>query len=200
MSSGKLVSLTVGTTLWIAAIAAAFWALQDYASRPGAARAPADAATAFLAAQRRPDHALLIMAVHPECPCTDASLAEVGDFLARSRGRCDGVLLELAPSSPPNPNWCGGLPAQLGGVAVRTLPDPDGRLARLLGAQTSGHIVFMDTAGKIRFHGGLTLARGHRGRSPAQDALLAALDGQADTLATAPVYGCALETPAPSRP
>lgn len=199
MPSGKVISLTVGATLWVASIVAAFGALQVYAWRPGAAADPQTDGRAFLETQRRPGRALVVMAVHPECPCTGASLAELGDFLARSHGRSDALLLELAPASP-NPNWCGGVPAELGGVPIRSLADPDGRIARLLGARTSGHLVFMDAAGAIRFHGGLTIARGHRGRAPAQDALLALLDGRPAALAAAPTFGCALETPAPSVP
>jgi hypothetical protein len=81
---------------------------------------------------------------------------------------------------------------ELGGVRVPVVADRAGEQALRLGALTSGHAIFADSAGVIRFRGGLTLARSHRGRSPAQDAILAQLAGQAVRLPVAPVYGCAL--------
>ena len=81
---------------------------------------------------------------------------------------------------------------QLGGVRVPVLADRSGRFALALGALTSGHAVMLDADGSIRFQGGLTLARGHRGRAPAQDAILAALAGDGVPMPAAPVFGCAL--------
>ena len=177
--------------LWLAGLAGGFAALQAYAGRPGRLAAPAPAATAWLEAHRRPGRPLLVMAVHARCPCTDASLAELGDFLARTRGACDALLLRYSPdpATAPRP----GETRELGGVTVPLLADPAGRLAANLGALTSGSAVLVDAAGQIRFHGGLTLERGHRGRSPAQDALLALVgDRHAAALPVAPVYGCPL--------
>jgi hypothetical protein len=132
------------------------------------------------------------MAVHPLCPCTDASLAELGDLLARSHGACDALVLEYQPLRPNN-EWPASAPTrELGGVSVPVRRDPAGKLAVALGAKTSGHVVFADATGAARFHGGLTLSRGHRGRSPAQDAILDFLAGRSPKLASAPVYGCAL--------
>jgi hypothetical protein len=72
------------------------------------------------------------------------------------------------------------------------MDDPDGRVASTLGAETSGHCVLVDAQGTVRFYGGLTIARGHRGLSPAQDAILQMVAGRRPALAFAPVYGCAL--------
>jgi hypothetical protein len=179
-------------TAWIAGVATAFSALEHYAATTGATQAPGAEAIAFLKQAQRPGRPLLAMAVHPRCPCTEASLAELGDLLARSRGACDALIIHYSPEQP-SPDW--PVPAetrQLGGVRVRVLPDRGGRLAGAMGALTSGHVVFIDGDGGLRFHGGLTLARGHRGRAPAQDAILAALDGSRADLRPAPVFGCAL--------
>jgi hypothetical protein len=177
--------------LWLGGLAGGFSALQAYAGRPGRIAAPSASAQPWLEAHRRPGRPLLVMAVHARCPCTDASLAELGDFLARTHGQCDALLLRYSPdpAAAPQP----GETRQLGGVTVPLLADPEGRLAASLGALTSGSAVLMDAAGQIRFHGGLTLERGHRGRSPAQDALLAFVaDRHATALPAAPVYGCPL--------
>jgi hypothetical protein len=130
--------------------------------------------------------------IHPHCPCSDASLAELGDLLARSRGGCDALLLQYHPIED-SPDWERDVsPREIGGVPVRLVLDRGGKMAVALGAGTSGHVVFADAQGVLRFAGGLTTARGHRGRAPGQDAILEILAGGKPALTTAPVYGCAI--------
>jgi len=115
-------------------------------------------------------------------------------MLARSRGACDALLLQYHPLQG-TPDWpIDTSPRLLGGVGVKVLLDQGGKIAAALGAETSGHIVFVDAQGTVRFHGGLTIARGHRGRSPAQDAMLEIMKGGHPVLVSAPVFGCALES------
>ena len=80
------------------------------------------------------------------------------------------------------------------GREVPVVADRNGQMAAQLGAETSGHVVLFDAAGQVRYHGGLTRSRGHRGKSPAQDAMLTVLSapGSVAEAQTAPVYGCAL--------
>jgi hypothetical protein len=194
MSPKKVLCLAVGATLWFAGITITFCALQRYSMSPGAAHAPDGEIDAFFATHRQPGRPLLVMAIHPLCPCTDASIDELGDLLARSHGSCDALLLQYHPLHG-TPEWpVDTSPRKLGGIAVKVVLDPDGKIAATLGAETSGHVVFMDREGAVRFHGGLTIARGHDGRSPAQDAILEVLAGGRPTLNSAPVFGCALES------
>jgi len=182
-----------GSIAWVGCMVVGFTLLQNYAATAGASRPPGHDAAALVAAHRRPQHALIAMAVHPLCPCTNASLSELGDLLARSLGKCDAVILEYRPLTPQNDWPASPSTRELGGVKVPVLIDHGGKMATALGAQTSGHAVFIDASGVIRFHGGLTVARGHRGRAPTQDAILAVLEGANFTIAASPVFGCALE-------
>lgn len=154
----------------------------------------------FFAAHRLPNRPLLVMALHPRCPCSEASLAELGDLLARSRGACDALLLQYHPETDAS-GWSTAVaPQPLGGVTARVVLDPGGKLAAALGAATSGHVILADAHGTVRFAGGLTVSRGHRGRAPAQNAILEMLQGGNPSLTSAPVYGCTLapECSAPS--
>lgn len=191
MSRGKVICLTSAVAAWIGCVAAGFCALQEYSAGAGAAFLPNNP-DEFLAAHRQPNRALVVMAVHPRCPCSSASLAELGDFLARSRGACDALLLEYHPETADSDWPTDTLPRQLGGVDVERMLDRGGKLASALGAATSGHVVFVDARGTLRFAGGITIARGHRGRSLAQDAMLEVLKGGHPDTISAPVYGCAL--------
>jgi len=192
MSVWKVIGLGSGITVWLGCIAAHFCALQHYSAKEGAAHTPRDP-DEFFAAHRQPDRPLLVMAVHPRCPCSDASLAELGDLLARSGGKCDALLVQYHPADQTSGWLADSAPQRLGGVRVEVLLDVGGKIASALGAATSGHIVFADAQGKIRFTGGLTTSRGHRGRAPAQDAILKLLSGSKTDACSAPVYGCALE-------
>lgn len=192
MSLRITIGLGAGVALWVACLATGFAALQRYSAKSGPAHAPRDAAQ-FFSAHRAAHRPLLVMAVHPRCPCSEASLAEMGDLLARSHGECDGLLLQYHPEQDAADWPADALPARLGGVAVKVVLDRGGQLAAMLGAATSGHVLFADAGGALRFTGGLTLGRGHRGRSPAQDAILEILHGGNAALTSAPVYGCALE-------
>lgn len=167
--------------------------MQRYAGTPGISAPPAADGAEFIAQHQQPGRPLLVMAVHPLCSCTEASLAELGDLLARSAGRCDALVLDYAPVAAPA-DWPGRPRVlTLSGVRVPVIPDANGEQSALLGALTSGHVVFVDAGGAVRFRGGLTIARGHRGRAPGHDAILAALDGKTPLVGTSPVYGCGLE-------
>lgn len=189
MRRPRWLSLRCVILFWVAGIVSAFGALGRYASRAGTSFAPdASEVSRIYREAGVPGRPLLIMAVHPRCPCTDASLDEMGELLARAKGSCDAVLLAYQargwPASP--------VSRQIGPAQVRILPDLDGRIAARLGASTSGHCVLISPDGSTRFYGGLTASRGHRGRSAGQDDILAALVDAAPRLATAPVYGCSL--------
>lgn len=184
---------------WIALVAVGFAALEQYAATAGPAGSATPRAAQFLARQQKPGRALVVMAVHPQCPCTRASLAELGDLLARSHGACDALLLEYRPREPQS-DWPETAPMrELGGVLVTVVADPDGELARAFGAETSGHVIFADASGAIQFQGGITIARGHRGLAPAQSAILASIGGHRTELCGAPVFGCALENSCPPK-
>jgi hypothetical protein len=165
----------------------AFGALERFSAKPGAVHEPGPA-VAFLAAYRKSDRPLLVMAMHPRCPCTEASLGELSDLLARTQGACDALILRYQA-----PGWPRGQAVEnLGEARVPVIPDPEGKLAAGLGMETSGQCIFWDARGALRYYGGLTLSRGHRGRSPAQDAILVIVAGGNSTLKFAPVYGCSL--------
>ncbi len=192
MSVWKVIGLGAGVTLWLGCIAAHFCALQHYSAQAGAAHTPRDP-NEFFSAHRQPGRPLLVMAIHPRCPCSDASLAELGDLLARSHGRCDALIIQYQPVDQTSGWPTHSAPQRLGGVRVNVLLDAGGKIASTLGAATSGHVVFADAQGKIRFTGGITTSRGHRGRAPAQDAILKLLSGSKSDARSTPVYGCALE-------
>ena len=190
MPCKTVIGLVGSLALWISGILAGFALLQQYSLTAGPMDKTEVSAHAVLNAHRTPGRPLLVMAVHPRCSCTDASVAELGDLLARSRGTCDALLLQFHPLDGTPDSLVDLSPRQLGGVKVPVLLDRGGKIGAALGAATSGHTVFVDASGEIRFNGGLTTARDHRGRSPGQNAILDMLGGGCSSLTSAPVFGC----------
>jgi hypothetical protein len=139
------------------------------------------------------DRATLIMFAHPRCPCTQASIEELNRLLARSQGRVAAQVLFFRPGNLPadwaqTRSWRNA--AAIPGVTVQE--DPDGALARLFGAETSGYVLLYDTRGQLLFHGGITGSRGHAGDNAGENAVAACLAGQAEGLGQTRVFGCPL--------
>src|SRR4051812_9127686 len=69
---------------WLLAVTAGLRGLWAYANRPGEIAAAVADWPRDTALRRHPSRATLVMFVHPMCPCSRASAAE----LARAMGRC----------------------------------------------------------------------------------------------------------------
>jgi hypothetical protein len=191
--------LLVGVSLWGCGVAASATWLWRYENTPGAS---ADASPAWPADVPIPvsrDRATLVMTVHPHCPCSRASLAELAVLAARAQGRFAAHVLFYKPENAA-PDWektdLWRTAAEIPGVRVWT--DEEGRLARRFDAATSGQTFLYDSDGRLRFSGGVTVSRGHVGDNPALDAILESIHGGRPERRRSPVFGCSLATPARS--
>ena len=132
----------------------------------------------------------LIMLVHPQCPCSRASLTELSRLAALCPNKANITVLFLRPADCPEAFADTDLRRQaeaIPGVSVAT--DDNGDAAKRFGAATSGETLLYAPNGRLLFHGGLTGSRGHEGDNPGLSAVAAWLRGEAAP-AEAPVYGC----------
>ncbi len=141
--------------------------------------------------------ATLIMAIHPECACTDASLECLARLLAIPKNRPTVVLLFAQPTGylkTPHTTGSWREAERIPGAVLRE--DPHGVLCARLKLETSGETVLYDSTGHLRFHGGLTAARGDAMPGTGVDAILHAQAGGplATYSASASVFGCSLRT------
>ena len=186
--------------LWAAAIIGGFIWLGSYAATPGQAHAAPEALPAVItpagatATRTKP---IVMMFVHPACPCTPASLDElagaVGDHGA-------DVSLIIAGPAAEAVQTHRAILATADRFGWDVLTDPAGTLAHRFGAHTSGHTVCYDAAGALAFSGGVTATRGHRGPNAGAAAVAAALAGATPDTDTAPVYGCPIFDPVSAGP
>ncbi len=175
--------LLLGATLWVVLAGVGFAELFAYAARPGTSGVGAKVAST----SGKP---VLRMILHPRCACSRASLRELERLLAHVEGPLDVRVVFVGPAGGEH-----GLLDQaraIPGVAVEQ--DPTGEVARGLGAETSGDVLFYDATGALRFHGGLTAVRGHEGPSAARQAILDLVAHRSTPSAatTTAAFGCRL--------
>jgi hypothetical protein len=134
---------------------------------------------------------LLVMALHPKCPCSRASIGELERLVARLHQQLTCVVLVYQPKAAPD-DW---LQTDLvDGVrripGVRWVVDSEGSLARRLNMETSGSTVLYSPAGDLEYWGGITASRGHAGDNLGSDAITAAVRGEEPPVASQPAFGC----------
>lgn len=138
----------------------------------------------------------LLMFLHPRCPCSAASIAQLDRVLTRYPGRFRVCVLIARPAGVPE-HWEEGANLE----AARRLPDStllldqDGAIAQRYGAVYSGTVQAFGREGNRLFTGGITASRGHEGESLGSLSLLDIGAGETPSVAEMPVFGCPLMGP-----
>ncbi len=166
--------------VWIAAVAVGLRELARYETSSGERVAGPSQWPAASALPRGPGFSL-VMFLHPDCPCSRASLDELEVVAATGR-----VTIVVAFSAEEGDMW--DRAGRIRGVA-RVVDD--GSEAKRFGARTSGHVVVFDARGALRFAGGITGSRGHAGNNVGRKAVELVLAGDPGPAEHA-VFGCAL--------
>lgn len=184
----------LGSALWLAATGGVLLRSAARDAAPGEVGAAPDRWPAATRLPRRAGAPTVVLALHPSCPCSRASLDELEGVLARATAPLTAIVLVVRPA---------GLDAPADEAAalarVRAIPgalavvDEGGAEARRLGARTSGHVLVFDGEGRLSYSGGITAGRGMRGDGPARQAVTAALGPAPAFTPSCPVYGCPLE-------
>lgn len=186
----QLLGGLLGFGLWVAGAVAGLLLLVRFQFAPGAAgTAPARLPAELRGMATVPS---LWLALHPRCPCSRASLAELAKIFTRVPGACRPVLLVFKPADQPDGWTESGLLAQARRLGMELRMDPDGTMARRLGLLTSGEVALYGADGDLRFHGGVTAGRGHEGDNAGQSTVERILRGEAVPVTRLPAFGCPL--------
>lgn len=159
--------LGVLVAVWLVAVALGLWYLLNYVNRAGdRATVPVEWPELENFEHNRSRWTLVLFA-HPQCPCTSATMDELGKVMARCGNQIDARVLCIQPSGKSS-DWVHSnvwrSAERIPGVSVSV--DKLGWKAAEFGAKTSGHVILYDPRGKLQFEGGITSARGHRGDNP----------------------------------
>ncbi len=181
--------------VWSASIALGFGALHLYEITPGPSGPSLGAWPATAAIQPVLGKINLVMAVHPRCPCTRASLAMLGEIVKNPKIEAAVRLLVYRPERS-DADWAGSsCRAALSAIPnSERVDDPGGKFAESFGLATSGATVVFDATGQKQFQGGLTSATGRLELSAGGADVLAILAGRPTSQPTAKVFGCALRS------
>lgn len=192
-------SRTIATlgVLWLVAVVSGMAVVLAYASASGAPATAPPRFPAETAVPRPAARALLVLFLHPRCPCSRATVSELAVLMARERASLDAVVLVLRPAGV-DPGWertdLWTAAERIPGV--RVLVDEEGREARRFGARTSGQVLVYDANGTLVFSGGITAARGHEGDNAGRDDIQSLVETGRASGSHTQVYGCRLDGPA----
>jgi hypothetical protein len=144
--------------------------------------------------------ALVVMSVHPHCPCTARSLDTLERLWSRraADAAVDLAILLTIPRGE-TPDFATGSTADRARSisGARVVVDVDGGLSDRFGAAASGQVAAYRASGELCFSGGLTVSRSHGGDSSGVDVLHALLRGEnsSEDAVTTAVFGCSLQNP-----
>jgi len=182
--------------LWLPAAAAGLYAMAIYETTAGDSGKTPLRWPAATGVRRDMSHATLLMFAHPRCPCTRASVEELNRLLTRCGREVTPHILFFTPENA-GADWTQTelwRSAQaIPGVIVEN--DPDGKIAKQFGAETSGYVVLYDSQGNLLYQGGITGGRGHAGDNLGESAIISLLSGGQPAAKNAPVFGCSLLNP-----
>ena len=178
---------------WTGATLYGFNVLLTYTDTPGITGNVSTVWPAGSKISRSSNLPALVMTVHPQCPCTRASLGELEELMAHVQGRVQVYVLFSKPSGFPDSKVYSTLwqtAKKISGVQV--IFDEDGQESKIFGTQVSGEALLYDREGHLLFHGGMTASRGHFGDNAGKQAIMDyVLTGTAHRHQTF-VFGCPL--------
>lgn len=196
LARGKAWRTAALVALWLGAVGAGMLLLLVYSTRPCDAGAPAPR---WPAGSRLPSPgrgAILVLAVHPRCACSRASVEELARIVARCGERLAVRVLMFKPAGESD-DWARTdlwrSVAAIPGVDLRI--DEGGAEARRFGAATSGQALLYDASGRLVFSGGITWARGHSGDNAGRDAIVGWVEQGTALRRSTFVFGCSLHDP-----
>ena len=183
----------ITAVVWLSVIVASMALISHYSNSPGRTGAIPVCWSAESQIQLDTNRPTLIMFAHPRCPCTRASLGELGQLMADCQGRLSAQVWFIKPAGTvedwTNTDlWCKA--AAIPGVTVHC--DTANVESRRFHAETSGQTVLYDQNGRLLFQGGITISRGHAGDNPGRSAVETLLEQKHADQIQAPVFGCAL--------
>jgi len=179
--------------IWAALLAGGFGALLLYSQTPGPELTRQTASDVDLWPLRKGKNWLLVVAIHPKCPCTRASLAELEKLMFRIGDKVDCHVLSYHPDGS-LPQWGDTelvrFASSIPGVHVTS--DANAQKAQAIGIAVSGGVVLFNVDGTAKFRGGITAARGHEGANLGAQTIDALARGESPEVTQTSAYGCLL--------
>jgi hypothetical protein len=187
-----IAAISVAFTLWCLALIPGVGYLVTYETKAGVQRGAPHRWPSGTGLARRDDFPTLIVALHPRCSCSQATLTELEEMAQELNRPFHAILLIYEPRGTDfdlrNVSFYKEAQTALHAEVVL---DEDGRKAAMFGAETSGQILLYGAAGALMYQGGVTGGRGEVGDNAGLISLKRAIADQVPEPGS-PVYGCGL--------
>ena len=181
------------TSIWLAIICGSVAALHSYETTAAKTTASAPQWPTGIPLPRPATRPVLIIMLHPNCPCSRASIAELAELLARHPSQLTAyAVFTSSPGTPQDPAtvdiWTTAASTP-GLIAIR---DNNATIGHALHATTSGQIFLYDSTGTLQFTGGITPSRAHTGDNFGSRSIETFLTTGVTPRSQTSVFGCAL--------
>ncbi|GIX00102.1 MAG: hypothetical protein KatS3mg111_3434 [Pirellulaceae bacterium] len=134
----------------------------------------------------------VLVFVHPKCPCSMATIDNLGRLLPRCPANYAVTAIVFVPEGK-DKEWATETATF---AALERLPhtriefDTGGTRIRQWNVRRSGHVIVKAPDGSVAFSGGITLERGHAGESLGTVSMMRVLMQQSPPARAVPVFGC----------
>jgi hypothetical protein len=177
----------------MAIICASFAALHSYETTAAITTASPPQWPTGVTLPRPAGKPVLIMMLHPNCPCSRASITELVALLAQHRTQLTAyAVFTTSTGTPQDPAtrdiWTTAASTP-GLIAIR---DNGTAIGHAFHATTSGQVFLYDTDGNLRFTGGITPSRAHTGDNFGTRSIETFLSTGVAPNSQTRVFGCAL--------
>lgn len=142
------------------------------------------------------DRPTLLCFIHPRCPCTRASVHEIGRVLTGTgltEGQQPNVIVVASMPDGASDDWKDTPTVRQATELPRAelFWDENGVESKRFEMVTSGAVRLYDRDGQLLFSGGVTASRGHQGDNLGCDFLYQCLtDANRQPMMSTPVFGC----------
>lgn len=178
--------------IWAASIGIGFVFLTDYSMRPGKPANVSRHIPSGIFTESTEELPKLVLFIHPRCPCSRATLNELARIVANEQNRAKIKIFFYKPDNESS-EWVKTdlweTAENIPGVDVEIMNEAN---IEKFGVVTSGQAILYSADGETVFSGGITLGRGHEGKSDGRAAIENYLETGAISVSETPVFGCLL--------
>ncbi len=194
MNTRRLV-FTLGL-IWIGLVGTGTFVFNNYVNDPGDSGNKVRSWPADSGLKRTPQSLSLLVFLHPECSCSQATLGELDRILVRAPKNLKTYVIFIRPQDWKKEETKTSLWKHAKKIpGVQVILDLEGKEAGLFGARTSGHTLVYNQEGQLLFAGGITGSRGHMGDNIGQASVSEILRNQSPSVTETHVFGCGLFSP-----
>jgi hypothetical protein len=193
--AARAATIVIGLGAWLMVLGYGFHRMMAYSLKPGEKSATtASTWPAKLPFEPSKTKDTLVLTLHPECPCSMATVSELERILAAKPDLTVFAVFEDYETLPGKVEDSRLWKETTRIPGVSAIVDKSGSIAGIIGSHTSGEVHLFNPRGDLLYHGGITGSRGHAGANPGSDAVLALISGEsASPHLEGPTFGCSLD-------